>query len=94
MKKITDNNGYIKGYQKDENEFTFAVLLLCKSCLEFGFYNSPDDINSLMKYLLKLLNGTLDVTTKEEVIFFYLIKLRNHSLTIKEHHLENQQYRN
>jgi len=58
---------YQRAQQKEKNQFTYAVLLMAKTCLEFGFYDSKEEINMLCVSILGFLNGTFDVTTDEEV---------------------------
>lgn len=40
---------------------------MAKTCLEFGFYDSKEEINMLCVSILGFLNGTFDITTDEEV---------------------------
>ena len=58
--------GCQKSQEKDANELTQAVLVLCKNMLEFGFYKSTDELDDLLNPLFSLLNGTKDVTSKDE----------------------------
>jgi len=58
--------GYQKAFETMDNEFTQSALILCKNMLEFGFYKTTMDLDDLLEPLFSLLNGTKDVTTKEE----------------------------
>lgn len=58
--------GLQKAYEISNNEFTQSVLLLCKSMLEFGLYKSTVELDDLLEPLFSLLNGTRDISSKDE----------------------------
>lgn len=69
IKKFLHKNSkklYLCAFHVDENEFLYNVLELCKTILEFGFYKTVEEINDLLQNLLPLLNGSNDVSNREE----------------------------
>eukprot|EP00045_Choanoeca_perplexa_P018056 m.276491 g.276491 ORF g.276491 m.276491 type:complete len:2614 (+) comp17698_c0_seq3:125-7966(+) len=58
---LNERNGSLVAEQEQENEFLESVLKLTHCLVEFGYYVAPEDINTLMKPLLVILQGTNDV---------------------------------
>lgn len=63
---LTEIKGMQKSYEKDKNEMTLSVLNLARNLIIYGFYRSEDELIEMIDPLITLLDGSHDVTTREE----------------------------
>lgn len=64
--EVQSKLGRMAAFNSEQNTFILQILNVCKQMIEFGFYKSKDELNQLLPLLLKILDGSTDITSESE----------------------------
>lgn len=59
-KLIRETNGICRVYEADFNLFLLEALKIIQTMIALGFYTSEGEIVNIVRYLITLLDGSLD----------------------------------